>query len=72
MGLIHDAKCMIDSLVAYGEGIRGVLEEMESWIATKGNESSCANCGKHFAYGDSFCSGCGHKLNERVENLATR
>lgn len=88
MGLIHDAKCMIDSLVAYGDGmtfhgkmniisclqdaedgIRGVLEEMESWIAPKENENRCANCGRHFSYGDNFCSGCGHKLQEnRVEN----
>lgn len=88
MGLIHDAKCMIDSLVAYGDGmtfhgrmniisclrdaedsIRGVLEELESWITAKGTESQCANCGKHFAFGDNFCSGCGHKLTGNAEPL---
>lgn len=83
MGLIHDAKCMIDSLVAYGDGmtfhgklsilsclqdaedgIRGVLEELEGWIGAKATENKCANCGRHYAFGDNYCAGCGQKLSE--------
>lgn len=83
MGLINDAKCMIDSLVAWGLGmtrngkihivdcleqaesaIRGVVEEMEGWVTVDKNDNCCPNCGRRYVYGDNFCSGCGHKINE--------
>jgi hypothetical protein len=82
MGLINDAKCMIDSLAAWGLGmtfngrrhiiscleeaesaIRGVVEEMEGWVSVNKDDNLCPDCGRRYAYGDNYCSGCGKKLN---------
>lgn len=83
MGLINDAKSMVDSLMAWGLGmtpngkvhilnclndaesaIQAVLEEMESWVNVSRSENACPQCKRKYIYGDNFCSGCGHRLNE--------
>ena len=85
LGLINDAKSMIDSLIAWGygmtlhgklniincleeaeSGIRGVLEEMETWVHVDQKEYVCSNCGRRYVVGDNFCSGCGQNLKIEV------